>query len=60
MEHLKNGGGTWFHEDVALVSAQWLSPDFYLWCNDRIKELIKNGVSDIRDYPNTMENISYL
>ena len=37
--------GTWMHEDVALVFAQWLSPEFYLWCNDRIKELIKNGVS---------------
>ena len=51
---VKNGGsdyGTWFHEDVALVFAQWLSPEFYLWCNDRIKELIKNGVSDIRETP---------
>ena len=44
-------GGTWMHEDVALVFAQWLSPEFYLWCNDRIKELIKNGVSDIRETP---------
>ena len=43
--------GTWMHEDVALVFAQWLSPEFYLWCNDRIKELIKNGVSDIRETP---------
>lgn len=47
----ENGGGTWFHEDVALVFAQWLSPEFYVWCNDRIKELIKNGVSDIRETP---------
>ena len=43
--------GTWMHEDVALVFAQWLSPEFYLWCNERIKELIKNGVSDIRETP---------
>ena len=54
---VKQGGnnleeqGTWFHEDVALVFAQWLSPEFYLWCNNRIKELIKNGVSDIRETP---------
>jgi hypothetical protein len=43
---VKNGGanpGTWFHEDVALVFAQWLSPEFYIWCNDRIKELFKYG-----------------
>ena len=43
--------GTWMHEDVALVFAQWLSPEFYIWCNNRIKELIKNGVSDIRQTP---------
>ena len=43
--------GTWMHEDVALVFAQWLSPEFYLWCNNRIKELIKNGVSNIRKNP---------
>ena len=52
---VRNGGntgnGTWMNEDVALVFAQWLSPEFYIWCNDRIKELIKNGVSDIRENP---------
>ncbi|WON94773.1 KilA-N domain-containing protein [Sphingobacterium sp. UGAL515B_05] len=37
--------GTWMHEDVALEYAQWLSIDFKLWCNDRIKELLLNGVS---------------
>ena len=43
--------GTWMHEDVALEFARWLSPSFAIWCNDRIKELIKNGVSDIRETP---------
>ena len=27
--------GTWMHEDIALPFAQWLSPEFYIWCNDR-------------------------
>ena len=43
-----NGGearGTWMHEDVALVFSQWLSPEFYLWCNDRIKELMRHGLT---------------
>jgi phage antirepressor YoqD-like protein len=44
-----NEGGTWMHEDVALVFAQWLSPDFYVWCNDRIKELLTTGVSTVSD-----------
>ena len=44
-------GGTWLTEDAALEFARWLSPSFAIWCNDRIKELIKNGVSDIRETP---------
>ena len=39
------GNGTWMHEDVALVFAQWLSPEFYLWCNNRIKELLTIGMT---------------
>ena len=38
-----NAPGTWFHEDVALEFARWLSPQFAIWCNDRIKELMKYG-----------------
>lgn len=39
---IENGkyGGTWFHEDVAIEFARWLSPLFAIWCNDRIKEII--------------------
>lgn len=37
--------GTWMHEDVALEYAQWLSVDFKLWCNDRIKELLTVGMT---------------
>jgi len=39
-----NGGsnpGTWMHEDVALVFAQWLNPQFYIWCNSKVKEMVK-------------------
>ena len=35
--------GTWMNEDVALEFARWLSPQFAIWCNDRIKELMKHG-----------------
>lgn len=37
--------GTWLHEDIALDFAQWLSIDFKLWCNDRIKELLTKGIT---------------
>lgn len=46
--------GTWLHEDLAMVFAQWLSPDFYLWCNDRIKELLLNGKVEINQSPSYM------
>lgn len=47
-----SGGGTWMHEDVALEFARWLSPSFAIWCNDRIKELLKVGMTAM---PQTVE-----
>lgn len=41
--------GTWLHEDVALEFARWLNPKFAIWCNDRIKELLTQGVTTISD-----------
>lgn len=41
--------GTWMHEDVALEFARWLSPAFAIWCNDRIKELLTQGVTTVND-----------
>lgn len=43
-----DNGGTWMHEDVALEFARWLSPMFAIWCNDRIKELLTKGRTQIR------------
>lgn len=40
-----NNGGTWLHEDLALEFARWLSPMFGIWCNDRIKELLRFGLT---------------
>lgn len=48
--------GTWMHEDVALEFARWLSPAFAIWCNDRIKELLKTGVTTVS---NDDEAIAY-
>lgn len=46
--------GTWLHEDVALEFARWLSPAFAIWCNDRIKELMRHGITAT---PTTLEAI---
>src|SRR5690606_12172824 len=53
----KRGGneqGTWLHETIALDFAQWLSVDFKLWCNDRIKELLTVGMTAT---PQTIEDM---
>lgn len=50
----EKGKGTWFHEDVALEFARWLSPQFAIWCNDRIKELMKYGMTAT---PQTIDSI---
>ena len=44
---VKKGGqpneqGTWMHEDLAIEFARWLSPEFAIWCNDQIKQLIRS------------------
>lgn len=49
---IRGGGGiqgTFFHEDVALEFARWLSPLFAIWCNDRIKELLRYGMAATPD-----------
>lgn len=39
------GSGTYLHEDIAIEFTRWLSPAFAIWCNDRIKELFRQGVA---------------
>ena len=41
--------GTWMNEDLALEFARWLSPEFGIWCNDKIKELLKKGVVSLNE-----------
>ncbi|WP_289126239.1 phage antirepressor KilAC domain-containing protein [uncultured Prevotella sp.] len=48
--------GTWMHEDVALEFARWLSPAFAIWCNDRIKELLKYGMTATQSTLDEMVN----
>jgi plasmid maintenance system antidote protein VapI len=47
LQVVKNGGlnrGTFLHEELALIFAQWLSPEFYLACNKKLKELLTKQV----------------
>lgn len=42
------GGGTWAHQKVALRVAQKLSPDFAVWVDARIEELLLTGRSPLQ------------
>lgn len=52
---VENGVGAWMHEDVALEFARWLSPAFAIWCNDRIKELLTQGVATVSNDLNAQQ-----
>lgn len=45
LQIVRRGGknqGTFLQEDIALIFAQWLSPDFYIACNFKLKEIVTN------------------
>lgn len=45
-----NGGntnGTWVDQELILTLAQWLDPNFYIWCNRKIAELLRTGTTSI-------------
>jgi len=39
----KNAQGTWIHRKLIIVFARWLSPDFAVWCDAQIEEILKTG-----------------
>ncbi len=39
----KNAQGTWLHPKLVIFFARWLSPDFAVWCDIQIEELLKNS-----------------
>jgi len=42
-----DNGGTWFHQKIALRFAQWLSPDFAIWVDEKIEELLTKGRTEL-------------
>lgn len=39
--------GTWMHEILALEFARWLNPKFGIWCNLKVRELLKKGTTSL-------------
>ena len=48
------GGGTWAHKKVALRVAQKLSPDFAVWVDTKIDELLSSGVATVNNDDETI------
>ena len=46
-----NNPGTWLHKGIALEFARYLSPEFAIWTNDRLEELITKGHTEINRVP---------
>ena len=35
--------GTYIHEELVVAFARWLSPDFSVWCDQQIHQLLMEG-----------------
>lgn len=52
----KENQGTWAHPLIAIAFAQWLSPEFHVWCNLHIKLLIEaQGKQHTKQIPEVTE-----
>ena len=49
--------GTWAHPLIAIAFAQWLSPEFHVWCNLHIKLLIESSQprQEVKQLPEVTE-----
>lgn len=45
--HGGNNPGTWIHQKLILNLARWLSPEFEIWCDDRLAELLRTGRTEL-------------
>ncbi len=60
---IKKGGnpkeqGTWLHPKLAIFFARWLSPEFAVWCDMTIEEILKSQTSQpIQPQTQTSQNL---
>jgi hypothetical protein len=57
----KENQGTWIHQKLVIMFARWLSPDFAVWCDFQIEEILSSQTSqdfDIKSY--TQQNIDLI
>ena len=47
----KTEQGTWIHKRIIIAFARWLSPEFAVWCDIVIEEILKTGSYSISQPP---------
>ena len=40
--------GTWLHPKLVIDFARWLNPEFALWCDEKIEEILKNSRTEFK------------
>jgi len=48
--------GTWIHKRLLVAFARWLSPDFAVWCDLQIEEILINDQIQLKDDISELEN----
>jgi hypothetical protein len=48
--------GTWIHKKLAFVFARWLSPEFAIWCDEVIEEILQTGSYSLQNEVSEIEN----
>lgn len=43
-DRARGRAGTWAHPMLALLCAQWLSPEFHIWCNEKVLRILRGEV----------------
>ena len=54
----RDSQGTWMHEDLAIEFARWLNPEFSVWCNTKIEELLTNGTATLENEEIRLQQIN--
>jgi hypothetical protein len=42
----KKAQGTWIHKKLIIAFARWLSPDFAVWCDEQIEDILIGSVQE--------------
>jgi hypothetical protein len=52
--------GTWIHKKLIIAFARWLSPEFAVWCDLQIEEILKSQNSQLVQTSQTFDIKSYI